>query len=99
MARRKIILYNDKDYKSWWLGDCKSQWLIMEFKFKKCKFGGVLWSLKILFYSILSVDLIVIVINMMELNRNIVCNRYAINIDEFVVSSEPFWGVNKKMIA
>ena len=51
------------------------------------------------FYSILSVDLIVIVINIIELNRNIVCNRYAINIDESVVSSEPFWGVNKKMIA
>ena len=51
------------------------------------------------FYSILSVDLIVIIINVIELNRNIVCNRYAINIDESVVSSEPFWEVNKKMIA
>ena len=44
------------------------------------------------FYSILSVDLIVIVINIIELNRNIVHNRYSINIDESVVSSEPFWG-------
>ena len=51
------------------------------------------------FYSILSVDLIVIVTNIIELNRNIIHNRYAINIDECVVSSEPFWGVNKKMIA
>ena len=39
------------------------------------------------------------VINIIELNRNIVSNRYAINIDESVVSSEPFWGVNKKIIA
>ena len=39
------------------------------------------------FYSILSVDLIVIVINIIELNRNIVHNRYAINIDESVVLS------------
>ena len=32
---------------------------------------------------------------MIELNRNIVHNRYAINIDESVVSSEPFWGGGK----
>ena len=51
------------------------------------------------FYSILSVDLIVIVINIIQLNRNIVHNWYAINIGESVVSSEPFWGANKKMIA
>ena len=44
------------------------------------------------FYSVSSVDLIVIVINTIELNRNIVHNRYAINIDESVVISEPFWG-------
>ena len=44
------------------------------------------------FYSILSTDLIVMVINIIELNRNIVCNRCAINIDESIVISEPFGG-------
>ena len=32
------------------------------------------------------------VINIIELNRNIVCNRYAVNIDESVINSESFWG-------
>ena len=44
------------------------------------------------FYRILSTDLIVMVINIIELNRNIFCNRCAVNIDESLVSSEPFWG-------
>ena len=44
------------------------------------------------FYSIVSTDLTVMVINIIELNRNIVCNRYAVNIDESVINSESFWG-------
>ena len=48
------------------------------------------------FYSILSIDLIVMVLNIIELNRNIVCNRCAVNIDESVIISEPLGGgVNK----
>ena len=39
------------------------------------------------------------VINIIQLNRNIVRNWYAINIGESVVSSDPFWGAIKKMIA
>ena len=44
------------------------------------------------FYSILSTDLTGMVINMVELNRNIVCNRCAVNINESLVSSDPLGG-------